>query len=79
MRRIALSDCFLRMLWPAFLLACLLEALVFVVVDPLSIDWFENQAEPWRRDAIYTISFFAFWGCASLWAALTRYFDSMTD
>ncbi|MES2971966.1 MAG: hypothetical protein V4757_00060 [Pseudomonadota bacterium] len=42
--------------WPAFLSACLLELLVFSVVDPLDL-----HLVGWSRQAVYTASFFAFW------------------
>ncbi len=52
--------------WPAFLAACLLEALVFAVVDPSEVHW---SAQP-SRQAVYTAAFFSFWviamACSSL-------------
>ena len=46
--------------WPAFLAACLLEALVFAMVDPGELHWpgYLFQA---TRQGIYTMAFFAFW------------------
>ena len=46
--------------WPAFLAACLLEALVFAMVDPgeLHCPGYLFQAS---RQGIYTMAFFAFW------------------
>ena len=46
--------------WPAFLAACLLEALVFAMVDPGELHWpgYRFQA---TRQGIYTMAFFAFW------------------
>lgn len=61
-------------MWPAFLAACLLEALVFAVVDPGEIHWPGRFSEP-SRLSVYTAAFFAFWliGMASsalvLWLA----------
>ena len=55
--------------WPAFLAACLLEALVFAMVDPGELHWpgYFFQA---TRQGVYTMSFFAFWlitmACSSL-------------
>jgi hypothetical protein len=46
--------------WPAFLAASLLELLVFAVVDPLELHW-SGHALGWSRQAVYTVSFFAFW------------------
>ena len=46
--------------WPAFLAACLLELVVFAMVDPSELHW---RGEPLAasRQAIYTVSFFFFW------------------
>ena len=55
--------------WPAFLAACLLEALVFAMVDPgeLLLPGYFFQA---TRQGVYTMAFFAFWlitmACSSL-------------
>lgn len=46
--------------WPAFLAACLLEALVFSMVDPGEIHWLGHQLEA-SRQAVYTTAFFCFW------------------
>jgi hypothetical protein len=50
----------LLMVWPAFLAACLLEALVFSMVDPREVRWFGHALHP-TRQAAYTVAFFAFW------------------
>ena len=46
--------------WPAFLAACLLEALVFSAVDPGEVHWPGQTAQP-SRQAVYTAAFFGFW------------------
>ena len=46
--------------WPAFLLACLLEMLVFALVDPQDLHWFGQPIEL-SRQAVYTLAFFVFW------------------
>lgn len=46
--------------WPAFLAACLLEALVFSAVDPSEVHW-PGQTSPPSRMAVYTAAFFSFW------------------
>ena len=51
----------LLVLWPAFVMAGVLEALVFVVVDPEGLAWFGGPAVELSRQAVYTISFFIFW------------------
>jgi hypothetical protein len=47
-------------LWPSFLAACLLEALVFAVVDPSELSWTGHESLP-TRQGVYTIAFFLFW------------------
>ena len=49
--------------WPAFLAACLLELLVFAVVDPSELQW-GGLALGWSRQAAYTAAFFVFWAVA---------------
>lgn len=46
--------------WPAFLAACLIEALVFAVVDPSEVLWPGHTVQP-SRQAVYTAAFFSFW------------------
>ena len=57
-------------LWPAFLAACMLELLVFAVVDPLDLHW-AGQALAWSRPAVYTAGFFVFWAAAIVACALS--------
>jgi hypothetical protein len=56
--------------WPAFLVAGVLEMLVFALVDPQDIQWFGQPLE-WSNQAIYTLAFFAFWACTAASGALT--------
>lgn len=56
--------------WPAFLVAAVLEMLVFAMVDPGDLQWF-GQPLDWSRQAVYTIAFFVFWGVTMLSSALT--------
>jgi tryptophan-rich sensory protein len=51
----------LLVLWPAFVMAGVLVALVFVVVDPDTLSWYGGQPLDLPRQAVYTISFFIFW------------------
>ena len=55
--------------WPAFLAACLLEALVFSMVDPGEIRS-PGMAPFASQKAAYTVAFFCFWlicsGCSAL-------------
>jgi hypothetical protein len=56
--------------WPSFLMAGVLEMLVFTLVDPEDMHWFGHQLE-FSRQGIYTVSFFAFWFVISISGALT--------
>lgn len=60
----------LWVVWPAFMVAGVLEIMVFAMFDPHDLHWF-GQPVDWSRQGIYTVSFFVFWfmGCAS--SALT--------
>jgi hypothetical protein len=51
----------LLVLWPSFVMAGVLEALVFVVVDPEALTWFGGPPVELSRQAVYTLSFFIFW------------------
>lgn len=62
----------LRVAWPAFLSACLLQMIVFAVVDPaeLHLRW-GQEGSAWSRQAVYALAFFLFWAGAALAAAMT--------
>ena len=57
--------------WPAFLMAGVLEVLVFAVVDPSDLHWFRGPRIGWSTQAIYTISFLIFWGVTTATGLLT--------
>ena len=58
-------------MWPAFLAACILEALVFSMVDPGEIHWPGQVSQP-ARQGVYTVAFFCFWliSAACSWLVL---------
>lgn len=56
--------------WPSFLMAGVLEILVFAMVDPQDLHWL-GQAAQLSRQGIYTVAFFAFWLVTLLSSALT--------
>jgi hypothetical protein len=62
----------LTVLWPAFVMAGVLEALVFVVVDPDTLSWWGATPLDWSRNAVYTVSFFIFWGVIATASAITQ-------
>ncbi|MDO8905932.1 hypothetical protein [Hydrogenophaga sp.] len=56
--------------WPAFLVAAVLEMVVFALVDPSDLHWF-GAPLPFSREAVYTMAFFVFWAAAMVSSALT--------
>ena len=56
--------------WPAFLLACVIEMLVFALVDPRDMQW-HGEVLDLSREGVYTASFFVFWLLAMGSSALT--------
>jgi hypothetical protein len=56
--------------WPSFLMAGVLELLVFGLVDPQDMHWFGHSFEI-SRQAVYTLGFFVFWFVISIAGALT--------
>jgi hypothetical protein len=56
--------------WPAFLVAGLLEILVFGLVDPEDLHWFGHPLAL-SRQGVYTLAFFVFWILTMLSSALT--------
>ena len=65
-----LSRRLMTVVWPGFLVACLLELLVFALVDPQDVRWLGHQLLS-SREAVYTLTFFVFWLMAMLSSALT--------
>jgi hypothetical protein len=56
--------------WPAFLVAGVLEMLVFAMVDPQDLHWF-GQPVTLSRQGVYTLAFFVFWVTTMLSSGLT--------
>lgn len=67
----------LCVLWPSFLMAGVMEMLVFSVVDPGNLQWFGGAPVEWSATAIYTLAFFAFWLVISTAGALTQLLVTM--
>ena len=61
----------LRILWPAFMVAGVLETLVFAVVDPHEMRWFGGPLIGWMPLTIYSVTFLMFWGAIATAGALT--------
>lgn len=60
----------LSILWPAFLVAGILEILIFAMVDPQELQWF-GQPITLSRAGVYTMAFFVFWAVVALSSAMT--------
>jgi len=58
-------------LWPAFLTAGVLDALVFAVMDPHELRWFGGALIGWSPLTIYSVTFLIFWGAIATAGALT--------
>lgn len=56
--------------WPAFLMAGVMEMLVFAFVDPEALQWFDRPVSL-SREGVYTVAFFAFWLVITVSGALT--------
>ena len=56
--------------WPAFLVAAVLEMVVFALVDPNDLHWFGSPLAL-SREAVYSLAFFVFWGLTTVSSALT--------
>jgi hypothetical protein len=61
---------FMALAWPAFIAACLLQAVVFAVVDPHELHW-AGRDLAWSRQAVYAVGFVLFWLGAMVSSALT--------
>jgi NO-binding membrane sensor protein with MHYT domain len=56
----------LSVLWAAFLMAGVLEMIVFAHVDPGALHWFGGSAMDLEPRAVYTLAFFVFWAVISV-------------
>ncbi|WP_302173354.1 hypothetical protein [uncultured Hydrogenophaga sp.] len=57
--------------WPAFLVAGVLEMVVFAMVDPGDLHTFGGGSVDLSPQAVYTLAFFVFWVATSVAGALT--------
>ena len=65
-----------QILWPAFIIAGILEMLVFAWVDPSTLI---VAGLPLDEKAIYSLSFFVFWGFVSTAALLSHWLIKAAD
>lgn len=59
--------------WPSFLMAGVIEMLVFAMVDPESLHWMGGAGIELSRSTIYSLAFFAFWLITAIAAAMALY------
>jgi len=64
----------LWVVWPAFLVAGIAEAVFFSVFDPFDLHFFGAPLDL-SRQAIYTMGFFGFWGIGIAASVLTLFFE----
>ena len=57
--------------WPAFLVAGVLEMVVFAMVDPGDLHTFGGGRIHLSPQAVYTLAFFVFWAATAVAGALT--------
>jgi hypothetical protein len=69
----------MAILWPSFLMAGVLEALVFALVDPTQLHWFGGELVELSATAIYSLTFFVFWGVISISGALSQLLEQSSE
>ena len=69
----------MAVVWPSFLMAGVLEALVFAVLDPADLSGFGGQRLELSRQAVYSLSFLLFWLVLSVSASLSLLLASLPE
>lgn len=69
----------MAVLWPSFLMAGVLEMIVFSVIDPAQLHGLDGQSLGWSPTAVYTFAFFVFWGVIAVAGALTEVLDASAE
>lgn len=62
----------MAVVWPSFLMAGVLEMLVFSVVDPGQLHWFGGAAIESSATTIYSVAFIVFWIVISAAGAMSH-------
>ncbi len=78
-RRSTLHTHLMTILWPAFLMAGVLEMMVFALVDPANLRWMGGEVIPLSSSAVYTLAFFVFWAVVAVAGLLTRLLEGDPD
>ena len=76
---IARRERIMAVLWPSFLMAGVMEMLVFAFVDPTQLQLFGGQPIHWSPSAVYTVAFFVFWAVIAMAGALTELLEVGAD
>jgi hypothetical protein len=66
----------MAVLWPSFLMAGVLEMLVFALVDPTLLQRPGGEPLGWSPTAVYTVAFFIFWAVIAIAGALTELLEA---
>lgn len=61
----------LLIIWPSFVIAGLLEMLVFNAADPADLKGFGGLLTQMSPTGVYTLAFFSFWAICAFGTALT--------
>ena len=69
----------MAILWPAFMMAGVLVALTFAVVDPAELHWFGGAAIGWPAAAVHTVTFLMFWGAIATAGAISALLLTESD
>ena len=69
----------MTILWPSFLVAGVLEMLVFAVVDPADLHWFTGPRIAWPPQAVYSVTFLIFWAAISTAGAMSALLSVEVD
>jgi hypothetical protein len=65
--------------WPAFLVAGVLEIAVFAFVDPAALHTLGGAALGWSATAVYSAAFLVFWAATAAACALTLLLQRAAD
>jgi hypothetical protein len=60
------------MLWPSFLMAGVVEMLVFSMVDPADLRWMGSPVASADPMTVYSVAFLLFWAVIALASAMTQ-------
>ena len=62
----------MSVLWPAFLMASVLEIVVFAFVDPASLHWIGGAPVGLDPTTVYSVAFMVFWAVVAAGGVLTQ-------